>query len=50
MPALSSPTIVINGDVIAIKPNTCKYTEGRGERIVRTQSTGGAYSITASTG
>jgi len=41
MPALSSPTVVVNGDVIAIKPNSFKYTEGRGERIVRTQSTGG---------
>ena len=41
MPALSSPTIVVNGDVIAIKPNTFKYTEGRGERLVRPQSTGG---------
>ena len=41
MSALASPSVVVNGDSVSIKPNSFKYTEGRGERIVRPQSSGG---------
>ncbi|MDH3325174.1 MAG: hypothetical protein OEM38_00490 [Gammaproteobacteria bacterium] len=41
MVALASPTVVVNGDVVAIKPNSLKFKEGQGDRNVRTQSTGG---------
>lgn len=41
MPALSTPTIVINNIPTSIKPNSFSYTEGTGERNVRVASAGG---------
>lgn len=41
MGGLSVPQIIVNDEVIAIKPNSFSYTEGFGERTVRTKSAGG---------
>jgi len=37
----SNPTILINNEAIQYVPNTFKYTEGKGEFNVRTQTSGG---------
>jgi len=42
MAGLATPTIQVNGDTIAIKPNSFEYDEGFGERNVRVKSAGGA--------
>lgn len=41
MGGLSTPQVIVNDEVVAIKPNSLSYTEGRGERNVRTKSAGG---------
>jgi len=41
MATLFAPTVQVNGDTIAIKPNSFSYTEGFGERKVRVASSGG---------
>jgi hypothetical protein len=38
---LSTPTVVINNEVIAIIPNSAEYTEGLGEQNFKVQSAGG---------
>jgi len=38
---LSTPTIVINNQVIAIIPNSLEYIEGLGEQSFKVQSAGG---------
>jgi len=40
--SISTPTIQVNNETIAIIPNSFKYKGGRGERTVRTQSSGGS--------
>lgn len=42
MAALFAPTVVVNNVAVAIKPNSFSYTEGFGERKVRTSSAGGS--------
>lgn len=42
MAGLSTPQILVNNEVIGIKPNSFEYDEGFGERNVRTKSAGGA--------
>ena len=37
---LSDATVLVNDEVIAIMPNSLKYTEGFGEQAVRAASTG----------
>jgi len=39
--ALANPTVLINNLSVAIVPNSCTYTEGKGEQSVRVQSAGG---------
>jgi hypothetical protein len=39
--ALANPTIIVNGIVTGIVPNSVTYTEGLGEQNQRTQSSGG---------
>lgn len=39
--ALSNPTLTINNLTTPIVPNTCTYKSGKGDRTVRTQSSGG---------
>ncbi len=41
MSGLATPQIIINNEVIAIKPNSFTYDEGFGERSVRVKSSGG---------
>jgi hypothetical protein len=38
---ISTPSVIINNEVILIKPNSLKYTSGLGEFKVRTESAGG---------
>ena len=38
---LSRPTVKVNNSVVAIEPNSFKFTEGEGETMVSTQSLGG---------
>lgn len=40
--AIATPTIQVNNETIAIVPNSFKYKGGRGERTIRTQSSGGS--------
>lgn len=40
--AIATPTIQVNNETIAIVPNSFKYKGGRGDRAVRTQSSGGS--------
>ena len=40
MPALATPIVTVNDVNVAIKPNSFSYTDGFGERNVRTQSSG----------
>jgi hypothetical protein len=42
MAAISTPAIVVNNTPVGIKPNSFTYTEGFGERNVRTASAGGS--------
>ena len=41
MGGLSVPQILVNDEVVYIKPNSFSFTEGAGERNVRTKSGGG---------
>lgn len=43
MAALTNPTIMVNGDVVAIVPNSFEYRDGYGDRNTRAQTTGGGY-------
>jgi len=38
---MSSPTVIINNDVISVVPNSVSYKNGAGERKVKTASAGG---------
>ena len=38
---ISTPQVVVNNNPVAIKPNSFKFTEGRGETDVMTESAGG---------
>lgn len=49
MPAISTPSIVVNNTPVAIKPNSFSYTEGFGERNVRVASAGGSAKETVVT-
>ena len=40
--AIATPTAQVNNETISIIPNSLKYKSGRGERSVRTQSSGGS--------
>tara|TARA_R110000772_G_C13310322_1_gene440400 strand:- start:10206 stop:10598 length:393 start_codon:yes stop_codon:yes gene_type:complete len=40
--AIATPTIQVNNETISIIPNSFKYKGGRGERSIRTQSSGGS--------
>lgn len=40
--AISSPTLVVNNQVVDVVPNSIKFTEGKGEQSVRPASNGGA--------
>ena len=40
--AIATPTIQVNNETISIIPNSFKYKNGRGERTIRTQSSGGS--------
>lgn len=50
MAGLATPTIQVNGETIAIKPNSFEYDEGFGERKVRIKSAGGSSRQTVVTG
>lgn len=39
--ALANPQVTVDGQLISVKPNSVKYTEGFGEQIVRAASGGG---------
>ncbi len=41
MPAITTPTIVVNNETVFIVPGSFTYTEGLGEQTVRVQSSGG---------
>ena len=38
---VANPTVTVNNNVVAIIPNTCAFTEGKGEQNVRAASGGG---------
>lgn len=43
---LSAPSIVVNNQNVKIKPNTFKYKRGKGDAIVRVESSGGGKTST----
>lgn len=48
MTALNIVQITVNNQAVAIKPNSCSFTAGRGERTVRTKMSGRNLSTVAS--
>lgn len=42
---LSDPTVMVNNEVIAVKPNSVKFTEGLGEQNIRAASAGGGQVV-----
>ena len=39
--AVVNPTLVINNIAISVRPNSVKFTDGKGEQSMRVQSSGG---------
>jgi len=44
--AVVNPTIVINNIAISVRPNSVKFTDGKGEQSMRVQSSGGGNTET----
>ena len=42
---LSNPQVSVNNVSVAIVPNSCKFTEGLGEDVFKTQSAGGIGTV-----